>query len=289
VASSRLPDATHVGRVILRIADLDRSLEFYRDLIGLRVLDQHESAPRWAHLGPQTGNAVLLELREKRGVRPIPRQQLLGLYHFALLLPDRASLGRFVRHLADHGARAGAADHLFSEALYLEDPDGMTVEVYRDRPRNEWPSRRGELISASDPIDFDALLEASGDERWSGVPAGSVNGHVHFYVDDIPKADAFYHRALGFEPTITTWPGALFVSAGGYHHHVGLNTWSAGAPIATHADAGLVEWELVVPGAEAVADTTSRLRGAGYDVTSIDDGARASDPWNIVVHIRPAA
>lgn len=278
---ARLPDTTHVGRVVLQISNLDRSLGFYQELIGFRLIERSQGDARWARLGTQDGSA-LLELREKPGVKPVPRRGLLGLYHFALLLPDRPALGRLVKHLRRTGTRVGAADHLFSEALYLEDPDGLTVEVYRDRPRSEWPSRNDELVSASDPLDFAGLVQQSGDRTWDGVPARSVIGHVHFYVGDIPRAEAFYHRAAGFDKTISSWPGALFMSAGGYHHHVGVNTWIAGAPIASSADAKLIEWELVVADARTVADVIDRLRTAGYDT---DSSGRAVDSWGIVMHV----
>jgi catechol 2,3-dioxygenase len=282
----RLPDSTHVGRVVLQIADLDRSIAFYRDILGLAVLDRDEGPHRVARLAPADSSRALVELREKKGVRSVPRGGLLGLFHFALLLPDRAALGRFVRHLDERDVPAGAADHLFSEALYLVDPDGLTVEVYRDRPRDEWPSRNGELVSASDPLDFDGLLQAAGGDRWQGAPPQSTMGHVHFFVGDLRSADAFYHHAIGFDNTITSWPGALFVSAGGYHHHVGLNTWAAGAPVATDEDARLIEWELVLPDEETVREVSRRVGDAGFIVNAGDAGVRVTDPWGITARLR---
>ena len=151
----------------------------------------------------------------------------LGLYHFAILLPDRAALGRFVAHLARIGERAGASDHLVSEALYLSDPDGLGIEVYADRPRATWRyDGQRQLAMDTRPLDLNSLVQAAGGEPWTGMPAGTVMGHVHLHVGDIERAAAFYHAALGLDKVVWSYPGALFLSAGGYHHHVGLNTWA---------------------------------------------------------------
>jgi catechol 2,3-dioxygenase len=285
----RLPPDTRVGRVRLQVADLDRSLRFYRDLIGFAV---HGEDGGVARLGAHDSAAVLLELVEKPGVRPVPRRGLLGLYHFALLLPERAALGRFLRQQRALGTPFGSADHAFSEALYLVDPDGLTLEVYADRPRETWQVRNRQYAAVSDPLDHAALIAAAdaadGDATWAGVPRGSVIGHVHLYIGDIAEATSFYHEALGFDRVIWDFPGALFVSAGGYHHHVGLNTWAVGAPIATADDARMLHWELVLPGARAVQEAAASLEKHGYtvvrDVAGRDDVA-ATDPWNITLRL----
>jgi len=243
-----LPDATRVGRVVLQIADLDRSLGFYRDVLGFQVSDRSGTGTRVAELGVPGQDEILLELREKPGVKPVPARGLIGLYHFAVLLPSRAALGRFVVHAANAGVRLASADHLVSEALYLVDPDGLTVEVYRDRARLEWQYAGDELQMASLPLNFDAVVGAASDAPpWQGLPDGTTMGHLHFYVKDLGRAEAFYCGELGFEPTLRSFPGALFASAGGYHHHVGMNTWAAHMPTATDNDARLLSWEIVVP------------------------------------------
>ncbi|CAA9366625.1 MAG: Glyoxalase family protein [uncultured Gemmatimonadetes bacterium] len=259
----RLPDATRLGRVRLQVADLDRSLGFYQGLVGLRLLRREDGM---AELGAPESDEVLVELRERPGVRPVPYRGLIGLYHFAILLPDRASLGRFLRHLGASGVRAGMSDHLVSEALYLTDPDGLGLEVYADRPRSTWLHHEGQLAMTTAPLDIRDVLAAGGDQPWSGVPAGTVIGHVHLYVDDIEAGAAFYHERIGFDKVVWSYPGALFVSAGGYHHHLGMNSWAAGSPVATDEDARLLEWEIVAPGAESsvVHDpwgTAVRIRG----------------------------
>jgi catechol 2,3-dioxygenase len=281
----RLPESTHVGAVTLQVADLDRSLAFYRDLVGYQLIDRRESAPRAARLGALGREDALLELRERPGARPVPRRGLIGLYHFALLLPDRPSLGRFLRHLQANEVQAGAADHVFSEALYLTDPDGLQMEVYRDLPRAQWQSRDGELVSAVDPLDARGLLQAAGTEPWAGVPAGSIVGHVHLYVGDLTAGEAFYHAGLGLDKTIWSFPGALFLSAGGYHHHIAVNTWAAGAPVATDADARLLHWDLIVADRTAVDAARDSLQRAGAIVAADGDAVRAVDPWGITVRI----
>jgi catechol 2,3-dioxygenase len=283
---SRLPAETRVGAVALQVADLERSLQFYQTVVGFRVIARDDAlGARTALLGPHERDRVLLELHEKRGVRPVPRRGRLGIYHFAALLPTRADLGRLLRHATALGVHIGAADHAFSEAIYLVDPDGITLEVYRDRPRHEWPSSDGEMAAVSDPLDVEGLLSAAGDEKWQGLPAGTTIGHLHFYIGDIPTAEAFYHVALGFDKTIWTLPGALFVSAGGYHHHVGLNTWAAGSPVATEEDAKLLFWELLLPDSATVEAAAERLRRAGHNVTSAGAVHSAVDPWGITVRL----
>ena len=279
---SGLPAGVRVGRVRLQVADVERSLGFYRDVIGFRELARDGGV---AELGP-AGGPVLVELAEKAGVRPVPRTGLLGIYHFALLLPTRPDLGRFIRRQVGRGVRFGAADHAFSEALYLEDPDGITIEVYADRPRRDWSvGPDGGLPLVSDPLDAAGLMAAAGDREWEGVPAGSVIGHMHFYVDDLVAARAFYVDGLGFEPKITI-PSALFVAAGGYHHHVGLNTWRAGAPAATREDARLLDWELRLPYAGALAAAVAGLEDAGFGPERRSDGtALVPDPWGITVRL----
>jgi catechol 2,3-dioxygenase len=279
----RLPAGIRLGPVTLQVADLERSLAYYRDVLGLRVAEQ---APGTATLAAHGDAAPLVVLREKRGVAPVPRRGRLGLYHFAVLLPDRAALGRFVAHLAQIGERAGASDHLVSEALYLQDPDGLGIEVYADRPRSAWRSEARQLVMATEPLDLQDLVRVAGGEPWTGMPAGTVIGHVHLYVADIGAAAAFYHEGLGLDKVVWSYPGALFLSAGGYHHHLGVNTWAAGAAPATDDDARLLEWEIVLPSAAAAGAALNHLASAGNTVERASDGGVARDPWGTAVRLR---
>jgi catechol 2,3-dioxygenase len=279
----RLPEATRLGAVRLQVADLGRSLDWYGRVLGLRVLDQ---APGRAALGPEGADTVLVELHERPGAAPVPRRGRLGLYHYALLLPDRAALARFVRHLGAIGERAGMSDHRVSEALYLSDPDGLGIEVYADRPRAEWRHEGRQLVMATDPLDLDRLLPAAASPEWAGMPAGTVLGHVHLFVADLPRAETFYHAGLGFDKVVWSYPGALFLSAGGYHHHLGTNTWATGAAPAAEGDARLLEWEIVLPGEADVEAAASSLEAAGVAVTRDPGGTAASDPWGTRVRLR---
>jgi catechol 2,3-dioxygenase len=228
-----------------------------------------------------------VELVERPGAAPVPARGRLGLYHFAILLPDRAALGRFVAHLAEIGERAGASDHLVSEALYLNDPDGLGIEVYADRPRAEWRHDAArQLMMDTRPLDLDSLVRAAGGERWTGMPAGTTIGHVHLHVGDLDRASAFYHHGLGLDAVVWSYPGALFLSAGGYHHHLGLNTWAGpAAKPAGEGDARLLEWEVVVPASEDAEAAARSLREAGNDVEREDGGWVAADPWGTALRI----
>lgn len=281
-AGHRLPDATHVGRVRLQIADLDRSIEYYETVIGFRVLHRHDGV---ACLGAHDDERILVELREKPGVRPAARRGLIGLYHYAILLPDRAALGRFLQHLADLGVRAGMSDHFVSEAIYLTDPDGLGIEVYADRPRSAWRIDDRQLAMTTIPLNVDDLIRAAAGQPWTGAPAGTIIGHVHLYVRDIDQGAAFYHDALGLDKVVWNYPGALFLSAGGYHHHLGTNTWAAEAPLASDADARLLDWELVVPGDADVRRAAESLQAHGYSVVLGDHQAATEDPWGTGLRI----
>jgi len=281
-APERLPERTHVGAVHLQISDLQRSVEYYEGVLGMDVLDRGVGR---ASLGVGGAGRPLAYLVEKRGVAPVPQRGRFGLYHFALLLPDRVALGRFARHVLRLGLRPGMADHAVSEALYLSDPDGLGIEVYADRPRGSWTYRGDELVMTTEPLDIGDLIMAGAGDDWSGVPEGTTMGHVHLHVGDLAGAEAFYHRALGFDKKVWSYPGAAFFSAGGYHHHLGTNTWSPG-PSARSDEARLLEWELVVPEPRETNDVAERLRAGGYVVDDAPDGVRTSDPWGTQVYLK---
>jgi catechol 2,3-dioxygenase len=269
-----MPAGMRLGPVHLQVANLARSLDYYQRVIGLDVLERGDHA---ATLGIGSTKLPLVLLHEHPGATPVPRRGRLGLYHFAILLPDRIALGRFLRNLGQLGVPAGMADHLVSEALYLYDPDGLGIEIYADRPRAQWRSEDRQLVMASEPLDVDDLVGALDDEPWTGMPAGTKIGHIHFYVPDLARAEQFHHRGLGLNKMVWNYPGALFMAAGGYHHHVGVNTWAHGAQPAGPGDARLLEWTAIVPDA-ADLDGIARnleatgvaLRGEGSDRIVID-------------------
>jgi len=195
------------------------------------------------------------------------------------------ALGHFAAHLFRLGLRPGMADHAVSEALYLSDPDGLGIEVYADRPRTSWTYRGDELVMTTEPLDIAGLMAASQGGEWGAAPEGTSMGHVHLHVGDLTRAEAFYHRALGFDKRVWSYPGALFLSAGGYHHHVGTNVWSSG-PSAYPNEARLLEWELLVPEHRHIIDVAQRLRAGGYGVDDAPDGVRTSDAWGTQVYVR---
>jgi catechol 2,3-dioxygenase len=282
----RLPDQTRLGRVRLQVSDLARSIEYYERILGLRVLSRTGTL---ATLAPHGESAPLIELHTRPGVRPAPRGAL-GLYHFAILMPERSALGRFVRHLSSLGAGApvvGMADHLVSEAVYLTDPDGLGIEVYADRPRASWQVNGGELAMTTDPLNIADVAAAAGDTQWAGMPAGTVMGHVHLHVGNLTEAEAFYHAALGLDKVVWSYPGALFMSAGGYHHHLGTNTWARG-PRASADEARLLSWDIVVPRREDAEAAAGSLRDAGVAVIEEEGAWRADDPWGTTLRISPA-
>lgn len=280
----RLPDALRLGEVRLRVANLDRSIHYYSTVLGMRVL---ERSGQRALLGAHGEDYVLVELNEVPGIRTVRKRQRLGLFHFAILLPDRPSLGRFVAHLADTGVPAGAGDHLVSEAFYLYDPDGLGIEVYADRPRNTWRRNGRELMMATDPVHVEDLVLSGGDTVWTGMPAGTVMGHVHLHVGDIEQGAAFYAEALGFDRTAWSYPGALFLSAGGYHHHLGTNIWAGPDALPTGPDeAGLSEWTIELPDTASVVAAASSITAAGYPLTQDGDDAVTQDPWETRVRLR---
>ena len=278
----QLPADIRLGPVRLQISDLARSIAYYERVIGLRIIERQGQS---ATLGAHDDETPIVELHERTGATPVPRRGRLGLYHFAILLPDRAALGRFVAHLAGFDAHAGMADHLVSEAIYLSDPDGLGIEVYADRPRNEWRLQGRSIAMATLPLDVQDLARAGEGRPWTGAPKNTRVGHVHLHVSDLDRAGSFYHAGLGLDKVVVEFPGALFMSAGGYHHHLGTNTWAAGALAATDGDARLLEWTVVLPSAKDVTDAAQSIAAAGFQTTREGTDAVTVDPWGTGVRL----
>jgi len=274
-----LHQATMLGPVTLRVADLERSARFYKKVIGLSLTRQVEG-----NLALGVGSETpLIHLKETPGARHVPRSS--GLYHFAVLLPTRADLGGALKRLIDADIRIGQSDHLVSEALYLSDPDGNGIEIYRDRPRAEWTWRNGMIEMAVDPLDLDGVLKEAAPGGYGGAPVGTTIGHVHLQVSDVQKAVQFYHGIIGFDIT-ASFQGAAFLSAGGYHHHLGLNSWnSRGAAPAPPDSAGLESFIIRVPSNDELERIAERFREAGVPCVSESGRLAVRDPWNIGVEI----
>lgn len=283
--TTSIDPATEVGLLSLSVADLTRSLAFYSDSIGFTVLRQDTSG---ATLG--TDGTPLLLLHEYPGAAPWPRDRAsyTGLYHFAVLLPTRADLGQWLQHWLGLGNPVpGQGDHLVSEALYLEDLDGNGIEVYRDRPRDQWQWIDGQVRMATDPVNIRGVLaeaEHAG-KAWHGLPAGTRIGHVHLQVGEIAEAEGFYHEILGFD-VVVRMPTALFVSAGGYHHHVGMNIWhSRGAGPAPAGTAGLQFFTINLPSEQARHAVVGRIEAAGLATTPSGEDIAVQDPWQNTIHL----
>ncbi|HSD81338.1 MAG TPA: VOC family protein [Solirubrobacteraceae bacterium] len=270
-----LPGTLRLGPVHLTVSDLDRSLAFYRDVVGLPARERRGAT---AALG--AGDADVLVLVGEPGARRAGRAA--GLYHVALLHPSRTELARAALRLA--AARApiqGASDHLVSEAIYLADPDGNGLELYADRPRDAWPAGGpGERVGmATEPLDIHGLLALAEGEapRVAADPALRV-GHVHLHVGDVGAAVRFYRDVLGLE-LMTTYPAAAFLAAGGYHHHVAVNEWRGhGVPPQPAGAVGLRHWTILLPQRSDLDAVQARLAAAGIDADARPDGVLVRDP-----------
>jgi catechol 2,3-dioxygenase len=280
--------ATALGTVSLTVADLSRARAFYEDVLGL----VGSAADGGGLLMSDAGGHPLVALHEDRAAPPFDPSGN-GLFHLALLVPDRRELARSLRRIASvRWPLTGASDHLVSEAIYLRDPDGNGIEIYRDRPRSQWQTDDGGSVRmATLRLDLDDVLaELDGVDGDAPIAAGTRMGHVHLQVARLDAAERFYCAALGFDPMTRGYPDALFVSAGGYHHHVGLNTWqSLGAPPVVPGGIGLRSFELVLPDAAALARVLERVRAAGSAVEAIDGDPNAAlvrDPFGIAIVLR---
>ncbi len=269
-----------MGPVALSVSDLGRSLAFYTEVIGLTLL---ERANDNATLG--AGSNRLLRLHGLPGARPMPRSA--GLYHFALLLPSRPVLGMTLRHLlASNAPITGYADHAVSEAIYLTDPDGHGIEIYRDLPREAWDYPGGTLRMTVDPLDVTGVLASAGKESWHGLPVDTIMGHVHLQVATIAATEAFFVDLLGFDLMVRYGSAATFLATDGYHHHVGANTWqSSGQPPAPENAARLLEYAIVLDSPDEVAAVTDRLTAASYAPVTRDDGLYVTDPSGLTLRL----
>jgi len=267
--ASIAPQAT-VGAVHLTVADLDRSQRWYAHALGLDAARDDGVA----HLS--AGGNELLVLYEERGARPVRGHT--GLYHYALLVPERADLARWLAHVAQERIPlTGLSDHFVSEAIYLRDPDGHGIEIYRDRPRERWEHVGNTIRMGVEPLDVEDLLSASGGGTGL-LPAGTRMGHIHLHVADLSAAAAFYCDALGFDETARLGDQALFLSAGGYHHHIGTNTWAGhGATPPPPGSAALRQATIVVPDAAERDRVAGRAADAGAEPVEVAGGILVRD------------
>ena len=272
---------TFVGQVNLKVQNLERSLAFYREVIGFKVIEQTDSS---ANLTAD-GKTVLLSIQQSNNL--VPKQgKTTGLYHYALLLPKRSDLAEIVQHFREIGLRFGSSDHLVSEALYLSDPDGNGIEIYIDRDPSEWDWDNGEVAMAVDPLNFADLLSGGEQQPWKGLPAGTVMGHIHLHVSELVKTEEFYSKGLGFEVVNRYGEQALFISDGKYHHHIGLNTWNGvGAPAPSPNSVGLESFTIMFPNEEKKNKIIAQLKNIGASVTEENGLTIATDPSGNRIHL----
>jgi catechol 2,3-dioxygenase len=275
------------GAVRLNVADLDRAQSFYEGTIGLETIG---GSRELATLG--AGNAPVVELVERPGA-PARPQRTTGLFHLAILVPSRLELAHALRRVVQGDwSLTGASDHLVSEALYLSDPDGNGIEIYRDRPREEWRYADGQLRMETLPLDLNGVLGELGSERpgANGMPPGTRIGHVHLNVAELEESESFYHGLLGFDVTVRGYPGALFLSTGGYHHHIGLNTWAGvGAPPPPPGSLGLERFELLVDDERRLEELARGLGDGGVGAERNEAGIHTADPSNNRILLRVPA
>jgi catechol 2,3-dioxygenase len=280
-----LPASAHIGGVRLKVADLDRPLGFYVDLLGFQLDQRSETGVSLSSTGAGDG---LLHLTAIRNPLPKPPRST-GLYHIAIRLPDRPALANLLERLLESRyPLQGAADHLVSEAIYLSDPDGNGLELYIDRESSQWRVLNGQVQMGTDPLDAQGLLaEARPRTDWTGIEPGTDIGHVHLQVSDLSRAENFYCGLLGFQVTQRSYPGALFVSAGGYHHHIGLNIWaSRGAPPPPAEAVGLDAFRIAIPDTAAFTQLKDRLAEAERNIENpANKSFEILDPDSIRIEI----
>lgn len=259
----------YTSHLQLKVRDLKTSIEFYNTVLGFNVLEQDENTVYLTH----DGATSILSLLEQPDA--ISHQGYTGLYHIAFLLPTRKDLGNIIQHFIAHNIRVGAGDHDVSEALYINDPDGNGIEIYVDRPKEQWRwDSSKQVYMTTEQLNVPSILE-NADGQWNGLPAGTVIGHVHLSVSDLAETEKFYTNVLDYEVVTRYGDQALFVSTGKYHHHFGLNTWhSAGRPPRPDNATGLVHFTVVLKDEAYAADVCAALQSAGAEISMITDAPK---------------
>ncbi|MEC1179030.1 VOC family protein [Metasolibacillus meyeri] len=265
---------TFVGHVKIKVTNLQQAIKFYRDILGFGILEQTTSTVELT----TDGKTSILSLEQPEDV--IAKEgRTTGLYHFALLLPEKSNLANIVVHLMEHHIRFGSSDHLVSEALYLHDPDGNQIEIYRDRAPSEWTWQKEEVTMAVNPLNFENLLKHVTISKWNGMPEQTVMGHIHLHVAELKEVEEFYVKGLGLEVVNRYGGQALFLSDGKYHHHVAVNVWNGvGAPKPAKNSVGLEFFTLVYSNEEARKEIISNLQKIGSVVVEENNRIMTQDP-----------
>ncbi|HAM1020194.1 TPA: VOC family protein [Listeria monocytogenes] len=278
---AEISEELRLGEVVLNVGHLKEMAGFYQEVIGLKLLEENE---RMVRLGVSGSDEALLVLK-KIDNAVVPEVPRIGLFHTAFLLPTRESLADVLLHLAKSGYPIdGAGDHAYSEALYLHDIEGNGIEIYADRPKAEWMrDGDGNLPMVTEQVDVDSLLQIATDEPFTGMPNGTIIGHVHLQVADADKAEQFYKEALGMKLT-TAIPSARFFAAGDYHHHIGSNVWvGRNLELLQENETGLAWFTIITPDKDAIITT---LEEQGYDVKRFESTISVTDSNGIKIHFK---
>lgn len=271
-----------VNELVLKVTDIDRSIKFYTKMMGFSILKKNGKEASLTADGFQP----IITLIEPEDIVPkIPKRT--GLYHIAILLPSRYHLGLFLKNIRDEWYPIiGGSNHGVSEAIYLEDTDGNGIEVYRDVATTQW-SRSGDRINMiSEPLDYDQLIAEAGEDKWGNTPLDTIIGHIHLHVGDLDKAKKFYCDGLGFDLTMEAGSSALFLSSGGYHHHIGLNVWNGrNADPPPDNSAGMKYYSMVYPDKDTLDRTLDNLVNLGYDVNKEGKEIFTKDPSSNLIKL----
>ena len=268
---------THISHVALKVKNLAKSIEFYKDILGFKVLKSNEST---AQLTADGENPLLsLIYSNTHEMKPA---RTTGLYHFALLLPERKDLASFLLHIAAKRYPIGAADHHVSEAIYLEDPEGNGIEIYADRAPSLWTLENNYVKMSTDPLNTEDLLKES-HETWKGLPINTVMGHIHLHVNDLSENTDFYVQGLGFD-IVLPYYNAVFLSSSGYHHHIAINTWNgSSASVPPSNSTGLAYYEIAYGSQELLDKQLTALENLGYEITKKENSYITTDPAGITI------
>lgn len=280
-----IPSGTYIGEVRLRVGDLEVVSDFYKNVLGFCELDSRPGEARLSASGSEPAQLILIGDRAAHRRSP----SAPGLFHTAFLLPSRKSLAAVLERLIEKNARIhGFADHKVSEAIYLADPEGNGIELACDRPKETWMNQDGGVEMVTEPLDVAGLLRTldSHPPLAGTLDPGTTVGHIHLQVSDLGKAERFYHRLLGFDVTQRSYPGALFLSAGGYHHHLGLNTWNSKNAAAAPGTKGLASFSICVPNRAALLALAARFAHDAYPIEQTGENSiTLRDPDGIVIHL----
>lgn len=270
------------NQIVLKVVDIEKSIKFYTEIMGFKILDRKEKE---VNLTADGINPIITIVEPNNVIPKLPRRT--GLYHFALLLPSRFDLGLFLKHLrGTEYPIIGGSHHGVSEAIYLEDPDENGIEVYRDIDSKEWKRNGNQVNMVTDPLDYKGIIEEAGEEKWNEVPKETIIGHIHLHVGDLDEAKRFYCNGLGFDLVMKIANSALFISSGGYHHHIGLNIWNGkNAPALPDNAAGMKYYTLVFPDIDTREDKINNLKSLGYSVIEEDNSIFTKDPSNNLIKL----